>query len=140
MSMKPSIDKRLVIRVTDGTVTERMWSHLSDADKKGRSEVLDLLRSFSVFGYMVQELGGGVIDAFQSMERNGELEGMDTKERAEVLISMLERISGKPVNKPVSEVKDEVPVLKKEPEAKPTPSGSLKSLSGLTSQFKATSV
>ena len=93
MSLK-TIDKRLIIKASSGDVTERMFDYLEDVDRKRRQKVIDLLRSFSIFGFMVQELGGGVVDSMLSMEANGELDGMTEQQKAAVLISKLELISG----------------------------------------------
>ncbi len=114
MSLK-AIDKRLIIKASAGDVTERMFDYLEDVDRKKRQKVIDLLRSFSIFGFMVQELGGGVVDSMLSMEANGELDAMTDQQKAAVLISKLELISGtsrkKPVGDPVKpdEVEQEEP-------------------------------
>ena len=87
------IDKRLVIPVVRDTVTERISDHLHESEKRG-IQITENLRTFTIAGFQLQELGGGVIDSFLGMERNGELHGLSRQDRAKILINMLERVAG----------------------------------------------
>ena len=126
MSLK-KIDKRLTIPVAYGEVSERMWNHMESSVRKGQKEI-NILRSFCTFGFMVQELGGGVIDAFLSMESNGELEGMSAQQRAEVLIKKLQLVSGTTRIK-TTEAEQEAPPVVQSAEESPKPKKKLSSIS-----------
>ena len=88
------IDKRVNIPVYMGSVTERMANYLDDSEKKGMVSCVERLRRWSVVGFQLQELGGGIVEAWLSMERDGELNDKSKAEKAEILIHMLERVSG----------------------------------------------
>lgn len=84
------IDKRLTINVADGSVTERM----ADTLNGGRVKITESLRNWCIAGYQLHELGGGVIHAWLGMEANGELDGMESGEKADVLINLLHLAKG----------------------------------------------
>ena len=88
------IDKRVVINITRDSVTERLADYLDNLKHKYRGAETEQIRNWIIASYQMQELGGGVVDAWLSVERNGELDGLTRAEKSQVLISMLERISG----------------------------------------------
>lgn len=94
------IDKRIVIGITEETITERLHKFLNRSRNKGRGVETEHLRNWIITGFQLQELGGGVMDAWMSVERNGELDGLSKSEKASVLISMLERIADREPVKP----------------------------------------
>ena len=95
------IDKRLNIGVQPGTVTERMALYLEESDKAGFVSYVERLRRWSIIGFQLQELGGGVLEGWQAMERDGELDGMSRAQKAVVLSDLLKRVveSDKPETK-----------------------------------------
>ena len=86
------IDKRLHIGVQPGTVTERMATYLEESEKAGFVSYIERLRRWSIIGFQLQELGGGVLEGWQAMERNGELDGMSRAQKARILSDLLQRV------------------------------------------------
>ena len=64
----------------------------------------------------MQEIGGGIIDAWLGMEENGELKHLSKDEKAQILINMLDRISGNPSSTVEVVHKKEDMVKHKEPD------------------------
>ena len=108
------IDKKLNITVINGTYTQRMADIL--ADPKG-VKAPEVIRRWCSAGFLLQEMGGGVIDSLIGMEQSGELAFMSAKERATILVDLLSRVSGTELavtkhqqeSKPVEEVTPEPP-------------------------------
>ena len=124
------IDKRLTITVHKGTVTERMADLIQESETGRHGFSGERLRTWSIVGFLLEELGNGVMDAWLAMERNGELEGMSKAERADKLSGFLRNVSGlSPVqNKHQYDVivsSDEVEVKKKPDKPKRVSIGSL---------------
>jgi len=105
------IDKRLNIPVQEGTVTERMARYLDDSENAGFVSYIERLRRWSIIGFQLQEIGGGVLEGWQAMERNGELNGMSRADKARVLSDLLQRV--------IDSEKKPVPTSQKPPEKKP---------------------
>ena len=115
------IDKRLTITVAPGTVTQRMAVYLDESEKRGLINTVESLRRFSIGGYILQELGSGVLDAVLSMEINGELEGLNKSERAKRIIKIMRgAVDDEPASKPEpsSDPKPPAPEKKKMPISK----------------------
>lgn len=95
------IDKRLTITVAPGTVTYRMASYLEESEKRGLINTVESLRRFAIGGYILQELGSGVLDAVLSMEINGELDGLNKSDRAKQIIKIMRSaVDDEPASKP----------------------------------------
>ena len=109
------IDKRIIIPVVDNTSSERLLNQLKEGEKKG-VKVTDNLRKYIFAGFQLQEIGGGIIDAWLGMEENGELKHLSKDEKAQILINMLDRISGNPSSTVEVVHKKEDMVKNKEPD------------------------
>ena len=123
------IDKRIVINVHRGTVTERMANYLIESEQVGMVSTVKRLQQWSLAGFLLEELGGGVLNAWVAMEQNGELANLTRSERSQKIVTLLGNITGAA---PVATSQ-----AKPEPEQKPEPKKVLKvpvsSLSNLSS-------
>ena len=86
-----------------GTVSERLESALEDERKGGG--INRALQSWVVAGFQLQELGGGILETWLALEKNGELAGMSKDKRARVLVNLLERLDNLETTKPPAKSK-----------------------------------
>ena len=88
-----NITNTLNVPVSD-PITERLDLWLKAQKKRGRGRVSESLTRCMVGGYALHELGSGILAAWAEVAESGQLEGISTEERAQVLIRLLTAATG----------------------------------------------
>ena len=77
------------LKLNPDTVTDRIAATLDRAKQRGRGFGSACNKRWYVGGFMLEELGGGILGAFIAMEDRGELDGMTATQKKSVLIKLL---------------------------------------------------
>ena len=120
------LNKKLSLSVVPGTVTERLVNALEEERKGGG--INRALQAWVIAGFQLQELGGGILETWLALEKNGELSGMSKKERARVFIHLLNRLD-------TLETKTPQQPIQQRPPAKPKQNTHVVSLDSVPNQL-----
>ena len=88
------ISKAVNIPVVSNTATDRMEKRILGFDKK-YGQITKNLNGWMVSGFMLGELGGAVMQTWIALDETGDLDGMNSSEKAQVLIDLLSRVVNK---------------------------------------------
>ncbi len=84
------LNKKITFPIIPGSVSERLANTLEDERKGGG--INRAMHGWLLAGYQLQELGGGVVETWLALEKNGEMDGMNKTQKARVLCGLLERM------------------------------------------------
>ena len=112
------LNKKITFPILPGTVSERLADALEDERKAGG--INRALQAWVIAGFQLQELGGGVVETWLALEKNGELAGMTKTQKARVLCELLERLEKLETAEPVK-IRANPPAPKKTAKPKAAP-------------------
>lgn len=99
------LKKTVHLPIIEGAASERLAARVAELEGK-YGQINKNLNAWLTAGFMLNELGGAVLQTWVALDESGELEGMDNTEKAQMLIELLERID-RTIKRPVKVVKEE---------------------------------
>ena len=109
------LTKTITLNITPGNITERLQTSLQAAEQQGRGAPMQLLRQWLLGGFLLSELGHGILESLLAMDRDGQLEALSQADKALFLNRLLERMTWREASSTaasVDEIQKEEPTIK----------------------------
>ena len=88
VKLMSKIEQKLTIPVKPGTVMERIETAIND--KKKDRQASEAMKKWLTMGFLVGEMGNGILELFLTLEECGQLAGKTPHETAMALVSMIQ--------------------------------------------------
>ena len=82
------IEHKITIPVKPGTVLERMETAIDEQKKERKAS--EAMKKWLTMGFLVSEMGGGILELFLTLEDCGQLQGKTPHETALSLVKMIQ--------------------------------------------------
>ncbi|MGI9277850.1 MAG: hypothetical protein ACR2PT_23755 [Endozoicomonas sp.] len=85
------LKKMVTLDTPPGSAAERLAQRMQQSELEGHGRPMQYMRQWLQTGFLVSELGHGILESWLAMERDGHTRGMSQKQKAQRLIELLQR-------------------------------------------------